>query len=139
MIPFAHLTRRSGSARAAGFSLIEMMVVVALIGIVSAYGFSSWKEATLKGKRKEAEATLLTGAQYMERYYSAYGSYSTTPAPAPFASVTSSNYAFTASVSATGYTLTATPKTADANCGNLTINQAGVKTESGSQSVSYCW
>ena len=58
------------SARAArGFSLIEVMVVVAIIGILSSIAFSSYQSSTHKSRRYAAQSCLMEQAQYMERYY----------------------------------------------------------------------
>ena len=53
--------------RPLGFTLIELMIVLAIVGILSAIAFPSYTKYVAKGKRAEARAALLESAQYMER------------------------------------------------------------------------
>ena len=60
---------------ASGFTLIELMIVVAIVGILSAIAYPSYLEHVRKGMRAEAKAALMEGAQALERYYSVNGTY----------------------------------------------------------------
>ena len=56
--------------RATGFTLIEVMIVVAIVAILSSIAYPSYKEYVAKSRRAEAKATLMAGQQWMERFYS---------------------------------------------------------------------
>ena len=51
-----------------GFTLIELMIVVAVIGVLAALAYPSYKEYIAKSRRAEAKAVLLSGQQWMERF-----------------------------------------------------------------------
>ncbi|PAV48170.1 pilus assembly protein PilE [Pseudomonas sp. HAR-UPW-AIA-41] len=126
----------------AGFTLIELMIVVAIIGIISAIAYPSYQEYVLRGNRSEGQAFLNDAAARQERYYAQNNTYADTAAKLGYANNNSSSSKYTlaiSNVSATTYTLTATPAQTDSKCGNLTLNQAGTKGESGSGTLADCW
>ena len=134
-------------APARGFSLIELLIAVALVGILAGIAYPAYTSHVQRAHRAEARAVLLEAAQYMERYYSANTSYASASLPDRLshspAGSTSANARYTLAVTAeaTSFTLTATPTKAD-GCGALTINQLGVRgapsPESGITAES-CW
>lgn len=135
----------------AGFTLIELMIAVAIVGILSAVVYPSYTESVRRGDRASARAAMLEVQQFMERYYAANNAYAvvdgsgnvTNPAlPARLANAPAGSPKYrlslgTASVNA--YTITATPINTD-KCGNLTLTNTGVKGRSGTgPSVAECW
>lgn len=150
-----------------GFSLIELMVVVAIIAVLAAIAVPSYTHHVVKTKRVAAVACLSEYANYMERYYTTNLRYDEAPASsgsaaavanpvtgeAPAlvldcatASQTGNDYRYTATgVTPTAYTLTATPINAqlarDAQCGALTLDQTGARNigSGDADAVAQCW
>jgi type IV pilus assembly protein PilE len=58
-----------------GFSLIEVMIVVAIVCIIATIGYPSYQESVRKAKRAEGRAALMQLMQQQERYYSQHSSY----------------------------------------------------------------
>ena len=141
-------------SREYGFTLLELMVVVVIIGILSAIAYPSYTQYVLRGKRAEGRAFLLDAAALQERYYSDCNKYGTLGAANNCAASTvkittqSETGKYNLSVSNLGannqtFTLTATPTFEDLKCQKLTLTQAGTKGIDGSPSptgsVSDCW
>lgn len=144
-----------------GFTLIELMVVVAIVAILAAIALPSYSRYVTRTNRAAAKACLSQYASYMERYYATNLSYAkdngATPAanvaigsPSPMAldcataAQTGNNYRYGVAVpTATTYTLTATPIGAqlarDTQCGALTLDQIGTRTSSGTDTLAQCW
>lgn len=132
--------------RSSGFTLIEVMIVVVIVGILAAVAYPSYTEHVRKGKRAEAKAALLEGAQALERYYSINRTYRdganiaavyATQAPA----TGTANYTIGAAGNQNTFTLTATATgtMAGDDCGNYSITHAGVKAVTGAAGAAKCW
>lgn len=127
-----------------GFTLIELMIVIAIVGVLAAIAVPSYTSYIARGNRADARATLLEAAQYLERQYGVRSQYvSSLPARLQVAPAGSASGAqkYNLSVVATSsaYTLTATPVTTDA-CGALVLSHTGAKSVTGSgASATECW
>lgn len=122
-----------------GMTLIELMIVVAIVGILAAVAYPSYQDYVRRANRADAQADVLELAQWMERRFTTTNRYAAADgdftATLPFNQTPRSGaarYNLTAVVGGTGqtFTLTATPaggQVGDA-CGIMTINQLGVTT-----------
>ena len=128
-----------------GFTLIEVMSVVAIVGILSAIAYPSYQEYVRRGHRAEARAGLLQAAQWMERAATATGTYpKTAQFPASLKTVPNDRYDISVNSNGSTFTLTAAPKGAQASdkCGNYTLTNTGLRGANGATSgaiVTDCW
>lgn len=139
--------------RNAGFTLLELMIVVAIIAILSAIAYPSYISHVTKTNRVAAEGCLSEFSNWMERYYTTKLSYPTSSSSTqpPFATMdcatvqqTGNNYQYGfVTQQATSYKIKAAPQNAqlsrDTKCGTLTLDQAGTRTISGTGTLEECW
>ena len=150
-----------------GFTLIELMVVVAVIGILAAIAYPSYTEAVLKGRRAQARTALLELMQQQERYMTQRNAYldfntsdtgvvskatSALPQTLPFKNYSGDNPSSPAYWISAGrcgdqaitdcVLLTAKPTRTDAAAGSLTLSSTGAKGCTGtaaSTNFRICW
>ena len=144
-----------------GFTLIEIMVVVAIVLTLSAIAMPSYTEHVKRSKRAEAKAQLLETAQFMQRFYSQNDSYAQTRAglavaiPDALARVPrttaagSQNYTISLGAPAATvatFVIQAVPRAggnmASDKCGSFTLNQAGQRGVTGNaagNTADSCW
>ncbi|WP_030129448.1 type IV pilin protein [Pseudomonas sp. QTF5] len=110
-----------------GFTLIEIMIVIAIIGIVITIGYPSLTEYVKKGRRTEVAGLLSEQAQILERFYSKNNVYTN----ATGLSAGNDFYTITPTLTDQTFLLTATRKAgssmANDKCGNFTLTNTGVR------------
>ncbi|MGY0632654.1 type IV pilin protein [Luteimonas sp. A478] len=134
--------------RNSGFTLIELMVVVAIIAILAAIAYPSYENHVIKTRRATAATCLMEAAQYMERHYTTTMSYAGVSVLPTFGCATdlSGHYLISLeSNNATSYKVQAAPsgrqEAKDTQCGILALDHTGVKSIKGGSAGSYkdCW
>jgi type IV pilus assembly protein PilE len=139
-----------------GFTLIELMIVVAIVGILAAIAYPSYQEYSLRAGRADGKAKLMEIIQAQERFYSQNQRYTATLdggglgyAADPVIS-DEGRYSIAAAACGNGagqviancVTLTATPRGAqagDTQCANLTLDSRGERGRSGNGNLDSCW
>ena len=151
-----------------GFTLIELMIAVVIVGILAAVAYPSYQDHLRKSRRAEGKAGLLKAAQVLERWYTDRNTYGNIPAPpavpasidlAPLfglaagAPVYSGEnpaapqgfYTLTAAPAPCGalnacFTVTATPNApfTDPACGNFTLTNTGIRNWTSGTNANFC-
>jgi type IV pilus assembly protein PilE len=155
------MSTQSNKQASSGFTLIELMVTVAIVTILATIAVTSYSSQVQKSRRTEAKSALLDLAGREERLFSTTNTYSQDEAFLGYATVSTQMtnmtfgnryYTLTAVVPdavnqpgvANSYLLTATPvagnsQAGDATCGSFSVNQLGVQTVTGTGTVAACW
>lgn len=130
-----------------GFTLIEILITVVIVGVLTAIALPSFLEQVRKSRRADAKAAMLSGAVQMQRYFTERNTFATATLGSPPAAYrdTSENgyYALTlTNLAATTFTLNAAPIGTQAGdpCGTYTYTEQGVKgTSGGTLPTADCW
>lgn len=135
--------------RARGFTLIELMVVVAIIAILAAIAYPSYTNHVVKTRRAAATACVMEAAHFMERYYTTNLTYEGAALPSTGCMAELGNFytirlADDPALTASTFQVEGVPLGAqaarDTLCGTLTLNHAGTKGENGTAtSAEQCW
>lgn len=139
---------RSSARLSRGFTLLELMVVVAIVAILVGIAVPTYQDSVRKSRRGQAKSDLAEAAQAMERYYTANNTYvganlSTiynNPPQSPKTGTAHYAISFDGAVTANSFRLQAVPSTTTGQnkdkCGTMSLSNTGVK---GPTTPEECW
>ncbi len=146
----ARYTKFASAGRGAGFTLIELMIVVAVIGVLAAIAYPNYREYVMKSNRSDAKASLTRSAQELTRCFTSFNRYDHDDCAeaalydAAYASA-EGYYALTGVINATTFVLTATTtgtQVGDTNCKTFQLSNTGARsaaTSTATDSTARCW
>ncbi len=131
----------------AGFTLIELMIVVIIVGVLAAIAIPQYQNYVLRSNRTEGQALLTEAAARQERFFTQNNTYADTVAKLGYTSADSQNRLYQLVINLsngnTRYTLTAVPINGQVKdnpkCGTLGLTHTGEKTATGSDGANECW
>ena len=124
-----------------GVTLMELMIVVAVVAILGAVAFPSYQTHVMESGRAEAWSNLLRMSEDQERYYIQNNAYATTAQLGYVATESAPVYTYTVTLGtpANGFTARATAvggQAGDTECATITLTNGGVR---GGTSGGACW
>lgn len=125
-----------------GFTLVELMIVVVVIGILAMIAIPAYNDSVSKGRRTDAKSTLTSLAAKQEQYFMDNKEYADTLAKLGASSTSiDKHYTITVAAATTTFTLTAIPANSDPKCANFTLTESGIRGVSGDNSANpeLCW
>jgi type IV pilus assembly protein PilE len=155
--------RQTHKAKPAGFTLIELMIAVAIVGILATIAATSYQRQVMQSHRTDARTALLDLAGREEKLFSTTNQYSAIPSVLGYGTATTAvsfpvgssngtnyyNVLITTpdplqSANLNSYSITATPipgspQAADTTCTSLTVNQLGQQTATPLANATTCW
>ena len=115
-----------------GFTLIELMIVVAIVGILASIALPAYQDSVRKSKRATAQGDLMSFANAMERYFTTNGVYTDATAATVYTATSPSdggtaNYNLSVVAGTTTFTLTAAATGGQIGDGNMQLTSTGVR------------
>lgn len=129
-----------------GFTLVELLMTVAVVAILASIGYTSYSEQVAKSRRVAARALVMDVMQHEERYYTENNTYTTDLVAMGYGATLRTDrdtHSISLAAGATGaiatsVAVTATALVPDAKCTSLTLTSANAQSGTGSQSA-VCW
>ena len=140
-----HITLKSQQAKQnQGFTLIEIMITVAILAVIVAIAVPSYTRWVIKSNRAEGKAVTMQTAQTLERCFTRFSSYDDAGCGVGDGDTVSSEngkYSVAVETDATTFTLTATPAQPDLECDALSLTHTGVRgiSVAATATVDDCW
>jgi type IV pilus assembly protein PilE len=127
-----------------GFSLVELLIVIVIVGILAAIALPGYQNSVRKTRRSDAKAALLETAQRLERCLTQYGTYDDGNCAVAGGTSPEGYYTIAVQRTATTYTVSATPAGAqakDTHCAVLALNNLGARSASDADGnpAPACW
>lgn len=145
------LSRRQSRTHSVGVTLVELLIAVAIVGILAAIAYPSYQAQVRRGARTDGKAELTEAAQELEKCFTRYGAYNNAACNA-FTVITNNNrlsergkYRITfqnVADPANRYLMQATlepNQPPDPECGMLTLDESGLRGRSGTAPMNQCW
>lgn len=114
--------------REQGFSLVELMISVAIMGILASVAYPAYNRYVIESRRVDAQRTMVEYMQSLERHFTANGTYANGAACGGTAPANPAMYTLGCALNGGVATITATATGGQATDGNLTLNSTGAKT-----------
>lgn len=136
--------RMRGGKRAAGFTLIEIMIVVVIVAILAAVAVPTYSRYVFRSRRGDAQALLMRLADAQERWYAVHNQYASLDELGYDDPAISEHQFYSVTIPVhddSSFTATAAPQGVQENdqCGSLSISSTGSKTFDGAETNGSCW